>query len=228
MNKEQFYSRGDIVDRYEGRRFGGRSGRHVNQRELETVLGLLPAGGKLLDAPVGTGRLSLYLREHGFECHGIDYSPSMIEFAKSRGLEHVTRADLFAGPLPEGDFDCAVSLRFYFHFKDVRKALEHVYAALKPGGTYVLDTYSHSPRAWLPFLGDSGRVYLHQPDAFAALARGVGFEVRKQQPCYVFSPLIYRFLPFAVVQALDHVEPTLPKEWLARVFWQLRKPSQNG
>src|SRR5262249_28077434 len=110
----------------------------------------------------------------------------------------------------------------------IKTALANMFEALKPGGVYVLDTFSRSPRAWLPFLGASGRVYLHAPDRFEALAREVGFVVAERQPCYVFSPLIYRFLPFPLVQALDRVEPSLPPDWLARVFWKLEKPAQAG
>jgi 2-polyprenyl-3-methyl-5-hydroxy-6-metoxy-1,4-benzoquinol methylase len=225
MNKREFYARTDTVERYEGRRFGGKSGRHVNQRELGTVLELLPPGGKLLDAPCGTGRLSLFLAQHGFDCHGVDYSESMLELARSRGLTKVTQGDLFSASLEHDSFDCAVSLRFFFHFKELRAVLEHVFAALKPGGIYVFDTYNHSPRAWLPFVGEQGRVYLHAPADIMRLARAAGFELVRQVPCYVFSPLLYRFLPLPVVQALDRFEPQLPDGWLARVFWKLQKPA---
>lgn len=225
MNKEEFYSRTDIVDRYEGRRFGGQSGRIVHERELRAVRDLLPAGGKVLDVPVGTGRLSLYLREQGFDCHGMDYSESMLELCRKRGLSQLSQTDLFKSKLPAQSFDAVVSLRFHFHFRDTRPVLENVFNALKPGGVYVLDTFTRSPRAWLPFLAESGRVHLHTVDEFSQQARAVGFEVVQVQPCFLFSPLIYRFLPPAVVQTLDRLEPSVPPSWLARVFWQLRRPS---
>jgi ubiquinone/menaquinone biosynthesis C-methylase UbiE len=228
MRKQEFYSLGATVDRYEQRRFGGKSGRHVHERELRTVLELLPAGGKLLDVPVGTGRLSLFLQQHGFDCHGVDYSQAMIDLARSRGLTNLSQGDVFQTPLPAASFDCAASLRFFFHFRDVLPVLANVFGALKPGGVYVLDTFNRSPRAWLPFLGESGRVHLHPPEQFARLARDVGFEIAGSQPCYVFSPLVYRFLPFPVVQALDRVEQRVPGEWLARVFWKLQKPARAG
>jgi SAM-dependent methyltransferase len=225
MRKQEFYSLGETVSRYERRRFGGKSGRHVHERELATVLELLPeGGGKLLDVPVGTGRLSLFLREHGFDCHGIDYSHAMIDLARSRGLAQLSQADIFNTALAAESFDCAASLRFFFHFRDVRPVLENVLRALVPGGVYVLDTFSRSPRAWLPFLGESGRVHLHEPAEFSQLARDVGFEIADVRPCYVFSPLVYRLLPLPVVQALDRVEPHVPEQWLARVFWKLQKP----
>lgn len=225
MNKQEFYSRSDIVDRYDQRRFGGRSGRIVQERELRAVRDLLPRGGTVLDVPVGNGRLSLYLREQGFDCHGFDYSETMLAHARERGLTQLTQGDVFKTPLPASRYDAVVSLRFHFHFADVRPVLENVFQALKPGGVYVLDTFTRSPRAWLPFLGPSGRVYLHSVADFSALARSVGFEVAQTQPCFLFSPLIYRFLPPAVVETLDRIEPSVPPTWLARVFWQLRKPA---
>jgi 2-polyprenyl-3-methyl-5-hydroxy-6-metoxy-1,4-benzoquinol methylase len=226
MNKEEFYSRGETVERYERRRFGGKSGSYVNERELRTVLELLPRGGKLLDVPVGTGRLSLFLQQHGFDCHGIDVSPTMLELARSRGLVQLSQADIFRVAPDADSFDCAVSLRFLFHFRDVRALLEHIYTTLKPGGTYVFDTYNRSPRAWLPFLGEEGRVYLHSPEQITQLARAIGFEVGQQRSCYMFSPLLYRFLPWPVVQTLDRVERHVSDQYLARVFWQLKKPSR--
>jgi 2-polyprenyl-3-methyl-5-hydroxy-6-metoxy-1,4-benzoquinol methylase len=228
VNKAEFYSRTDIVDRYEGRRFGGASGRLVQERELRAVRDLLPPGGKILDVPVGTGRLSLYLREQGFDCHGLDYSESMLELCRSRGLTQLTQGDIFKTPLPARSFDAVVSLRFHFHFRDVRPVLQNVFEGLKPGGVYVLDTFTRSPRAWLPFLGEAGRVHLHTVEEFSQLARSVGFEVAQTLPCFLFSPLIYRFLPAAVVQTLDRLEPSVPPSWLARVFWQLRRPSETA
>jgi SAM-dependent methyltransferase len=226
VNKQAFYARGDVVRRYEQRRFGGASGRLVQARELEIVRELLPKAGRLLDVPVGTGRLSLYLGRQGFDCHGIDNSENMLELARSRGLSQLTRADIFETPLPSQSFDAVVSLRFAFHFRDVRPVMRHVFDGLKPGGVYVLDTFTRSPRAWLPWLGPEGRVYLHPTAEFARLARDVGFEVNKTVACYLFSPLIYRFLPAVVVHALDRLEPRVPPRWRARVFWQLQKPGR--
>ncbi len=224
MNKQEFYKRGDIVGEYDNRRFGGRSGAHVNERELSTVASLLPPpGGKLLDIPVGTGRLSLHLRELGYDCHGMDYSETMLELSRKRGLSQLAQGDIFDLDVPPESFDCAVSLRFYFHFKDPSRALASIHRALKAGGIYVLDTFNRSPRAWLPFLGEEGRVHLHPPALFEQEARKAGFDVVKQEACYVFSPLVYRFLPFPVVRALDRVEEHLPDPWLTRVFWKLAK-----
>jgi SAM-dependent methyltransferase len=228
MRKDEFYSLAETVQRYEARRFGSRSGRHVHDRELHTVLDLLPRGGELLDLPVGTGRLSLYLRMHGFDCHGVDVSPTMLDYCRSRGLTQLTRTDVFKEPLPAERYDCAASLRFFFHFRDVRPVLENVYSALRPGGVFVLDTFSRSPRAWLPFLGEEGRVHVQTREGFTQLAEAVGFAVERYVPCYVFSPLVYRFLPFRVVSALDRVEHQLPGEWLARAFWRLRKPGADS
>lgn len=224
MRKQDFYSLGATVDRYEQRRFGGKSGQHVHERELRTVLELLPKGGRLLDVPVGTGRLSLFLREHGFVCHGLDASPAMIALARSRGLTELSLGDIFQTPLAQESFDCAASLRFFFHFREVRPVLQNVFRSLKPGGVFVLDTFSRSPRAWLPWLGESGRVHLHEPEEFARMAREVGFDVVARQPCYMFSPLVYRLLPLPIVQLLDRVEQRVPGAWLARVFWKLQKP----
>ena len=74
MDKKKFYSLKTTVDKYDKRRFGGKAGKYVNDRELNIVLNLLPEKCKILDFPVGTGRLSLFLKEKGYDCHGIDFT----------------------------------------------------------------------------------------------------------------------------------------------------------
>jgi SAM-dependent methyltransferase len=152
----------------------------------------------------------------------------MLDLCRTRGLTQLTQADVFADRLPENDFHCAVSLRFFFHFRDVRPVLDNVYRALKPGGVYVFDTFNRSPRAWLPFLREENRTHLHRPEALVEVASAAGFAVERQIPCYLFSPLVYRFLPLPAVSALDRLELQLPGEWQARVFWKLRKPGPAG
>ena len=38
MDKKSFYSLKTTVDKYDNRRFGGKAGRYINDRELDIVL----------------------------------------------------------------------------------------------------------------------------------------------------------------------------------------------
>jgi SAM-dependent methyltransferase len=53
--------------------------------EASLVASLLPAGGRILDAGCGTGRVALRLTELGFDCVGVDVDPPMLEVARQRG-----------------------------------------------------------------------------------------------------------------------------------------------
>ena len=70
-----------------------------------------PPGSRVLDAPVGTGRLlPIYVR-HDLACVGVDLSSDMLALAKARGTAAVLiQQDLLHAELPQAD--CAVCLRF--------------------------------------------------------------------------------------------------------------------
>jgi ubiquinone/menaquinone biosynthesis C-methylase UbiE len=79
---------------------------------------LFAPGGRLLDVACGTGLDTLHLARHGFQLHGIDASPGMVEElrrkAEGEGLTEaieVQVADLarLGGRWPEGTFDGMLS-----------------------------------------------------------------------------------------------------------------------
>jgi SAM-dependent methyltransferase len=223
MDKEAFYSKDSVVDRYENRRFGGKSGRHVNHRELSGVLDLLPPPPcKLLDCPVGTGRLSLFLQEKGYDCHGLDYSKNMLALSRNRGLLNLKQGDVFTMTMETG-FDAVVSLRFLFHFKELSKIFEQVHTCLNDGGIYVFDTLTRSPRSWWPGLHPERRVHLHSDNEIKQLATSAGFEVEICEHSFFFSPLIYRCLPYFLIRMLERMEGKLPSLACVRRTWRLRK-----
>src|SRR5918911_4500535 len=99
MDKRSTYSQHELVKFYERRRFSGRSGEFVNQKELNVVYSLITRNVLkkivILDSPCGTGRLSQFLILHGMSVIGLDYSEAMINQVVHRIKIPLIRADMF-------------------------------------------------------------------------------------------------------------------------------------
>lgn len=103
-----------------------RYARGIRQRRLSRWLelsalrrALRGAGGSVLDAPCGTGRVDAVLREHFAVIAGLDRSADMLGIylaaePRRRGL----CADLFDAPLPDHGFDWVVCHRLFHHLQD--------------------------------------------------------------------------------------------------------------
>jgi SAM-dependent methyltransferase len=74
--------------------------------EATFCAGLTPAGGRILDAGCGTGRVAIRLAELGFDCVGVDSDESMLDQARaSTAVRWVLRDLAELGPVspPESD-----------------------------------------------------------------------------------------------------------------------------
>ncbi len=101
---------------------------------------------RVLEPACGSGRLLVQMARRGWRVHGFDLEPAMVRYSKER-----LRAEGLAGTVAVGDmasfqvrgtFDlahCFVSTFKYLLDEDSARAhLEHVAAALAPGGVYAL------------------------------------------------------------------------------------------
>ena len=119
-------------------------GRAETQDYLCAALSGIPEGfsGRLLEVPVGTGILTmpLYREMPEAEITCLDYSPEMLERAKSRGegLAHVRfqQGDVGALPFGDGSFDIVLSLNGFHAFPDKEAAWREIFRVLRPGGTF--------------------------------------------------------------------------------------------
>jgi len=118
--------------------------------EVENIISLLqlPPGASVLDLCCGLGRHSLELVRRGFRLTGVDRTDSYLEEARRRaeaeGLEiEFVREDMRRFRRP-GAFDGAINLFTSFgYFEDPeedKQVLENVYASLRPGGKFLIDT----------------------------------------------------------------------------------------
>jgi SAM-dependent methyltransferase len=112
-----------------------------------------------------------------------------------------------------------------FHFAELGSLLRQVKRVLAPGGAVVFDTFRWSPRAWMSL--DTARwgggVFVHPPAQVEHVAGELDLQIAKREDCFLFSPYVYRRLPFIVVQGLARAEAHLPAGLRARIFWKLAR-----
>jgi SAM-dependent methyltransferase len=224
--KRTFYRRPLVVAAYDQQRFGGASGAWVNERELTSILQLLPASGRILDLGCGTGRLSQRLVSRNYDVVLLDASDTMLARAVPAVGAPAVLADAFALPFAASSFDGVAGLRIAFHFANLAELVASVGSVLRPGGRFVFDTYRWSPRAIVALATKQwgGKVHVHSASTVAAAAAGSGLRVAARHSGFLVSPYVYRLLPLTLVRALDLAERRLPEAIRLRDFWCLEKP----
>jgi ubiquinone/menaquinone biosynthesis C-methylase UbiE len=125
-----YWSQEQIAESYDSGRFDSLKGRLYRWREERAItreLRRFPAGGLVLDAACGTGRITALLRQHGFRVAGCDVSPAMMAVARRRlsslGYDDVPLAESGVErlPYPDRSFDAVTCIGLLMHLdEDVR------------------------------------------------------------------------------------------------------------
>lgn len=107
------------------------------------------ADGDVLEVAVGTGR---NLAHYGGDVHltGIEFSPAMLEIAKSRAEELGIQADLRLGDaeqldFPDASFDTVLCTFALCTIPDDGQAVREMHRVLRPAGKLVLVEHVRSP-----------------------------------------------------------------------------------
>jgi SAM-dependent methyltransferase len=118
--------------------------------EVETIEKLLQIeeGARILDLCCGSGRHSLELSQRGFHVIGVDRTTAYIEEARSEARKRGLDAAFVVGDMREycapASFDIVVNLFGSFGYfqdpDDDRKVVENMYASLRPGGQFLIET----------------------------------------------------------------------------------------
>lgn len=128
--------------------------------EAEFIAGLIeqhaPSAKRVLELGCGTGKHAALLAEKGYEMHGVDRSPTMLEAAHAR--KHTMAVDIaFRLEFSEGDvrnckagsdFDVVMSLFHVVSYQttndDLLAMFRNAHAHLRDGGTFIFD-YWYGP-----------------------------------------------------------------------------------
>ncbi len=98
----------------------------------------------VLDVGCGEGWLCRELTANQIHTVGIDFSPTLIDYATSRGSEEYYVVDYFnlnsQRQLQDRNFDCAVFNFCIFEQNGVDQILHNIYRLLKPNGAILIQT----------------------------------------------------------------------------------------
>ncbi len=141
------YKVGDLI--YDGAIYDGMN---TFLTDLEFYRRWLPKNkeARILELCCGTGRLTLPIAKEGYDITGVDFTPSMLEQAKTRAAEEgleveFIQADMRTLDLPE-KYDLIFipfnSIHHLYENEDVFKAFRGVKNHLKEGGLFLLDCFN--------------------------------------------------------------------------------------
>lgn len=95
--------------------------------------------GRILDAGSGSGYFLDTAMERGWEAHGTEYDPAVVEACRARGI-HMQQGVLDPAHYEEGSFDVITSFEVLEHLVDPATELAHIAKLLRPGGILYLTT----------------------------------------------------------------------------------------
>src|SRR5262245_254816 len=98
---------------------------------------------RVLDLACGTGRIGVWLRQHGTAAiDGVDLTPEMLELARAKGVYRALHvADVCRTMLPGGAYELAIQSLADEHLPDLAPLYREVARLTTPDGTFVLVGY---------------------------------------------------------------------------------------
>ena len=120
------------------------------EREIQGLreMTMLQPGAQVLDVACGWGRHSIELARRGFVVTGLDWSETLLARARKRARAAGVEVELVQGDMREipwkerfdGVLSLYSSLGYFLSDEEDLRVLRGAHAALKPGGTFVLET----------------------------------------------------------------------------------------
>jgi|GEM_PF-272737 len=109
-------------------------------KEAERFLSLIPSEGTIIDIGCGSGRDAKKFSERGFHVTGIDFSPSMIEIAKSKAPKATFKIIDMQSLNLRDTFDAAWANASLLHIPKIHlpKVLENICSILNENGLFYI------------------------------------------------------------------------------------------
>ncbi len=147
-----------------------------------------PGPRRILEVGCGNGRFLALLREHGppeWSLVGIDLDKNAVRQCVARGFDaHVSRIEDFKAE--DEAFDGVIMLQLIEHVEDPAGICEQVYALLRPGGCFIIETPNLAGLDYRIFKGTHWGHYhfprhwnLFSTSALHRLLEERGFKIRR-------------------------------------------------
>ena len=152
------YQQEEVASGYDAERFRGARGAFVDwleRRLLDQAMKGLTPGSRVLDLPVGTGRMARYLESKGHQVVGSDISLAMMHVAGelSGGRAVLVRGDGETLPFADNSFDVAVCFRLLVHLPEEAR-LNVLREMSRVARTRIIAVYQpHRMALWWLFYG---------------------------------------------------------------------------
>ena len=122
-----------LLTSLEDRHWWYKERRAILARELRR----LPATGQALDIGAAGGGNTRVLQEHGWRALALEYSDSVADVAKARGISAI-RADARDLPLSSASCELVTAFDILEHIEEDYLAAAEIFRVLKPGGTALI------------------------------------------------------------------------------------------
>jgi ubiquinone/menaquinone biosynthesis C-methylase UbiE len=120
-----------------------------DHRLCDMISNEAPEGGKLLEVAIGTGYpIADALQKSGFEIHGIDISPALIEKChETNPAIHAKVGDAENLDYADGEFDAVYCFHSTWYFPDLTRVIDEMIRVTRPGGFVVFDIQNRANEA---------------------------------------------------------------------------------
>lgn len=152
--------------------------RHWWYRERRYLLGAAVRGltpGDALDVGAAGGGNTRVLLRRGWRAAALEYGADGAQVCAERGVP-VLRGDATRLPVAPGGLDLVTAFDVLEHLENDKSAVEGVYQALRPGGTFLV-AVPCDPRLWSAHDVAVGHVRRYTRPELSSLLTGAGFEL---------------------------------------------------